>query len=79
MIYQEELAEIQRNPGGVKELSALLDGVTERDYLWAYASVKSRTAEVLVDGDAATLIRRRETYEDLVANEQETQPLAPIH
>ena len=31
-----------------------------------------RPAEVLVDGSAATIIRRRETYEDLVAAEAET-------
>lgn len=37
-----------------------------------------RPPEVLVDGDAATLIRRRETYEDLVAAEQETEVLAPM-
>ncbi len=32
--------------------------------------------EVLVDGDQATIIRRRETYEELVEAEQQTQPVA---
>lgn len=32
---------------------------------------RPRPAEVLVDGDAATLVRRRETFEDLVAAEME--------
>jgi diaminopimelate decarboxylase len=32
--------------------------------------------EVLVDADRATLIRRRETYEDLVAHEREPEPVA---
>jgi diaminopimelate decarboxylase len=31
---------------------------------------RPRAAEVLVDGDRATLIRRRETYDDLVAAER---------
>ena len=31
---------------------------------------RPRAAEVLVDGNAATLIRRRETYDDLIAAEQ---------
>jgi diaminopimelate decarboxylase len=30
---------------------------------------RPRAAEVLVDGDAYTIIRKRETYEDLIANE----------
>ena len=34
-----------------------------------------RPAEVLVDGDRATLIRRRETYDDLVAAELEPSPV----
>jgi len=34
-----------------------------------------RPPEVLVSGDEATLIRRRETYEDLIAAELETEPL----
>lgn len=42
--------------GATPESRALLDGVTERDYLWAYASVKSRTAEVLVDREKASLL-----------------------
>ena len=37
-----------------------------------------RPPEVLVDGDGATLIRRRETYEDLIASETETESLNPI-
>ncbi|HCD31689.1 MAG TPA: diaminopimelate decarboxylase, partial [Phycisphaerales bacterium] len=32
-----------------------------------------RPPEVLVDGDTATIIRHRETYEQLVAGELETQ------
>ncbi len=32
-------------------------------------------AEVLIDGGRATLIRRRETYDDLVAHERETEDL----
>src|SRR5690606_16139667 len=32
----------------------------------------ARPPEVLVDGNKATIIRRRETYEDLVAAERET-------
>ena len=38
------------------ESRVLLDGVSERDYLWAYTTVKSRTAEVLVDGEKASLL-----------------------
>jgi diaminopimelate decarboxylase len=34
-----------------------------------------RPPEVLVDGDQATIIRRRETYDDLVAAESETSPV----
>jgi diaminopimelate decarboxylase len=30
---------------------------------------RPRAAEVLVDGDRSTLVRRRETYEDLIALE----------
>jgi diaminopimelate decarboxylase len=30
---------------------------------------RPRAAEVLVDGDTYTVIRRRETYEDLIAAE----------
>jgi len=36
-----------------------------------------RPAEVLISGDTATLIRRRETYEDLVAPELETHTIYP--
>ena len=43
----------------------------------AYGAVMSsqynsrpRAAEVLVDGDSARLIRRRETYDDLIAAER---------
>ena len=35
---------------------ALLEGASERDYLWAYTTIKSRTAEVLVDGAKANLL-----------------------
>ena len=31
--------------------------------------------EVLVDGDTATVIRQRETYDDLMAHERTTTPL----
>jgi len=34
-----------------------------------------RPAEILVDGGKATVIRRRETYDDLVEQERETPPL----
>ena len=34
-----------------------------------------RPAEILVDGDKATLVRRRETYDDLVAAELETKEI----
>ncbi len=34
-----------------------------------------RPAEVLVDGDTATVIRRRETYDDLTSPEGETKPV----
>ena len=33
-------------------------------------------AEVMIDGASATIIRRRETYEDLTAHEAQPQPLA---
>jgi diaminopimelate decarboxylase len=33
-------------------------------------NTRPRAAEVLVDGDTYTVIRRRETYEDLIAAEQ---------
>ena len=42
--------------GATPESRVLLDGISERDYLWAYASVKSRTAEVLLDGEKASLL-----------------------
>ena len=38
-----------------------------------------RPAEVLIDGDQATLIRRRETYEDLIAPELTPEPLTIAH
>ena len=50
----------------------LLAVFTAGAYAFAMASNynnRPRAAEVLVDGDAHTLIRRRETYEDLVALE----------
>ena len=55
---REDFAALRRavSKGATPESRALLDGVTERDYLWAYASVKSRTAEVLVDGEKASLL-----------------------
>jgi diaminopimelate decarboxylase len=34
-----------------------------------------RAAEVLVDGDQATLIRRRENYDDLIAHELNPTPI----
>ena len=34
-----------------------------------------RPVEVLVDGDTATIIRRRETYDDLVATERQTESI----
>ena len=36
---------------------------------------RARPAEVLVDGDAATVVRRHEVYEDLVAHERDPQPV----
>jgi diaminopimelate decarboxylase len=33
-------------------------------------NTRPRAAEVLVDGKTARLVRRRETYEDLVAQER---------
>ena len=38
------------------EAKQLLSGVATDDYLWAYATIKSRTAEVLVDGEKANLL-----------------------
>lgn len=35
-----------------------------------------RPPEVLVDGASATIIRKRETYDDLIAPEKETQPVS---
>ena len=35
---------------------------------------RPRAAEVLIEGDVARLIRRRETYDDLVAPERQTEP-----
>jgi len=42
--------------GATPESRVLLDGISERDYLWAYTTVKSRTAEVLLDGEKASLL-----------------------
>ena len=39
---------------------------------------RPRAAEVLVDGDAARIIRRRETYEDLVAAERLAAEAKPL-
>ncbi len=36
---------------------------------------RPRPAEVLVDGDHATVVRRHEVYEDLVAHERDPQPV----
>ena len=33
-------------------------------------NARCRDAEVLVDGDKFTIIRKRETYEDLIASEK---------
>jgi diaminopimelate decarboxylase len=38
-------------------------------YMSSQYNQRPRPAEVLVDGDTATLVRRRETFEDLVAAE----------
>ena len=55
------------------ERGDLLAVFTAGAYAFAMSSNynnRPRAAEVLVDGDAHTIVRRRETYEDLVALEQ---------
>jgi len=50
----------------------LLAGMSAGAYGFAMASkynARPRAAEVLVDGAGYTIVRRRETYEDLVAGE----------
>ena len=73
--------------GDVLARSRMLPPVTRGDLLCvfstgAYGMVMAsnynampRPPEVLVDGDRATIIRKRETYEDLVALERESAPV----
>ena len=64
LAHDRELPEIEPN-----ELLAIFSAGAYGFSMSSNYNSRPRAAEVLVDGQSATLIRRRETYEDLIAPE----------